>query len=227
MPKQRTIPSKSQKVTRIILHKSIFNRNQWKLQSDRFFKGDWQKLPNRNQTVVSIITSSATITRQYNGWHIKPHCKTLLMRLGFNTIPSTNCPVQLSAGCVAFGGVESSHRGPEQPLRPGRRRSTGFINTRLHISDNGMKMRFYLDRFLQHRHSASRLRLSCRQFSLLFLASFFPLVSCRSFGRRFEPNTPTVTNRTQPKNTEEGKGRKPSLQLRHLLVKLMLERDMI
>lgn len=100
------------------------------------------------------------------------------MRLGFNAIPSTNRPVQLSAGCVAFGGVESSHRGPGQPLRPGRRRSTGFINTRLHISDNGVKMRFYLDRFLQHRHSASRLRLSVLVVS--FHSFLSPLSSLQS-----------------------------------------------
>lgn len=169
MPKQRTIPDKSQKVTRIFLYKSIFNRNQRKLQSDRFLKGDWHKLPNRNQTLASYLAVLRLLNNTVAG--TPNHTIRLCKWDCFNAIPSTNRLVQLSAGCVAFGGVESSHRGPEQPLRPGRRRSTDFINTRLHISDNGVKMRRYLDRFLQHRHSASRLRLP------VLVVSFYSFLS--------------------------------------------------
>lgn len=80
--------------------------------------------------------------------------------LFLTSITAMKRPVLLAVGCGAFGGGRAhtadwnSHWG-----RDGEG-STGFKITRLPAHDNELWMCFYLDRFLQHRHSASRPRLS-------------------------------------------------------------------
>lgn len=67
-------------------------------------------------------------------------------------------------------------------------------------------MLFYLDRFLQHRHSAQRLRLSDPVVCFPSFLSALSLLQSPGGAAAEDLNTPTVTSRILPKNAEEHRG---------------------
>lgn len=82
-----------------------------------------------------------------------------------------------------------------------RQSITDFANTLLAATDNKLKRNLHLDRFLQHRHSATRLRLLA--LVVCFSSSLLIFSSLRRFERRFETNTrplPTEYSRRRAKS---------------------------
>lgn len=104
---------------------------------------------------------------------------------------------------AASGGLRGLRRGKSSHTadRTSRRGqngedSAGFINTLLPAHDNEPKMCFYLDRFLQHRHSAWRLRLSVPVACFPSFLSALSLLGSPGGAAAEDLNTPTVSSRT-------------------------------